>query len=76
MMNKPLLFINTYSIVNENKVISNNKLKINSRYQVILKSGIIICGILKKIELDYLVIFSNNISYTISFLNINMLICQ
>ena len=32
--------------------------------------------LLKKIELDYIVIFNNDISYTISFLNINMLICQ
>ena len=71
-MNKPLLFINSATCINESiKVKYDSKLKLNKKYIVILKNGTTLSGILKRINYDNIVILCNDIIYTIQFININ-----
>lgn len=71
-MNKPLLFINSATCINNsiNKINKSN-FELNKTYLVILKNGTTITGILKRINIENIVVSCNDIIYSIAFLNIN-----
>ena len=71
MNNNPLLFINSVSVINEANYNQKYNLTLKENYLVILKNCSIISGTLKKIDSDSITIINNNISYTISLLNVN-----
>lgn len=80
MNGNPLLFINSYSEVNNNKrksiyitnsKINYNKLVIKQKYVILLKNNEVIKGTLMRINNDSIVIINKDTSITINKNNVN-----
>ena len=80
MNGNPLLFINSYSEVNNNKrksiyitnsKIDYNKLVIKQKYVILLKNNEVIKGTLMRINNDSIVIINKDTSITINKNNVN-----